>query len=537
MEETTRRSRNRWRGLFFICVSLIVISLDNTVLNVALPSISTEMGASASELQWIVDAYVLVFAAMLLTMGSVSDRIGRKRALQFGLLWFGGFSLMAALSTSTSMLIVARALLGLGGATIMPSTLSLVTSTFRERKERSQAIAIWAAVFGLGIGIGPLIGGWLLERYAWHAVFFVNLPVVVFALVGGYLTLEESRDEHAPKPDIPGVVLSIVGLFALVYAIIEAGQSSWTAQNVLIAFGAAGFFLTAFGVWEYHTPNAMLPLGFFKNMSFTGANLALTLVMFAMFGSTFFFSQYFQSVQGYSALQAGICLFPMAIVITVSAANSARISGRIGIKASVGLGILLAAFALFLMSQTLKTDSSYLTALVGLAIMGAGMGIAMSPATDSIMGSVPVNKAGIGSAMNDTTRQLGGALGVAVLGTIMNNTYLTQISTLESKLPPDLAAQVYKAVENSIQGAHIAARMVPDPAAANLIMTSANHAFVAGMNDAMLIGSVIMTVASLVAFAILPSEVRRPAEDESYELEPAEAGLPERATPAAAAGD
>ncbi|WP_162909699.1 MFS transporter [Aggregatilinea lenta] len=514
MERAAQNAKNPWRAMIFIGISLLVISLDNTILNVALPSISIELGATASQLQWIVDAYVLVFAALLLTMGAVSDRIGRKRALQFGLLWFGVFSLMAALSGSTTMLIVTRALLGLGGATIMPSTLSLITSMFDNPKERAQAIAIWAAIFGLGVGVGPVVGGWLLEHYEWNAVFLVNLPIVVLAVVGGQLTIEESRDEHAPRPDIPGVVLSITGLFSLVYGIIEAGQSGWTEQNVLIAFGAAAVLLTMFGIWEYRSPNAMLPLGFFRNMSFTGANLALTLVVFGLFGSVFFFSQYFQSVQGYTALEAGLRMFPQAIVLMFSAAMSARVAQVLGTKITVGVGILIAAGGLFFMSQVLDVGTSYGIILLGMIILGIGMGMAMSPATNSIMGSVPVRKAGIGSAMNDTTRQLGGALGVAVLGTIANNTYLTQITALESKLPPQIPGDLYKAVESSIQGAHIAAGMVPDPTIAQLIVNSANHAFTAGMNDGMLIGSAIMLLASLIAFAILPSEVRRSTEEE-----------------------
>ena len=242
--------QNRWLGLLFICVSLLIISLDNTVLNVALPAISRDLGASQSELQWIVDAYILVFAALLLTMGAIGDRIGRKRILQVGIVWFGAFSLVAALATSVEMLVAARAMLGFGGAIIMPATLSLVTSSFRDPKERAQAIAIWAAVFGLGIGVGPLLGGYLLQDYEWNAVFLVNLPVVLVALIGGHFFLEESRDENAPSPDYPGVLLSITGLFALVYGIIEAGVKGWEHDSVLFSLGLAGVILTTFFWWK-----------------------------------------------------------------------------------------------------------------------------------------------------------------------------------------------------------------------------------------------------------------------------------------------
>ncbi|MCD4686563.1 MAG: MFS transporter [Anaerolineae bacterium] len=501
----------RWIGLIFIGISLIVISLDNTILNVALPSISNDLGASASDLQWIVDAYVLVFAALLLTMGSFGDKIGRKRALQFGLVMFGIGSLWAALATSTEMLIAARAFLGIGGATIMPATLSIITATF-PRKERSQAIAIWAAIFGLGVGIGPVVGGVLLEHYAWNSVFFVNLPVVAIALIGGAFFLAESKDEHAPKPDIPGVLLSVPGLFALIYGIIEAGMGEWTEPDVLIAFGVSAVLLTIFTWWENRSPNAMLPLHFFKNMSFTGANIAMTFIMFSMFGSIFFLSQYLQTVQGYSALEAGLRMVPLAITLAVVSASSSRMSARLGTKRTVALGILIAAGGLLFMSQMYAVDTAYTTVALGEIILAAGMGFAMSPATDSIMGSVPVSKAGVGSAMNDTTRQLGGALGVAILGTIMNGRYLDGIEALKTALP-QLSSDMFDGISNSIQAAHMIAGNPQVPESfSKTIIDVANQSFVAGMNDAMLFGAAVMLVNALLVLAILPSRVR-PAQE------------------------
>ncbi len=521
-------SKNRWIGLIFIGISLLIISLDNTVLNVALPAISRDLGASASELQWIVDAYILVFAAVLLTMGSIGDRFGRKRALQFGILWFGVFSLLAALSNSTNMLIGTRALLGLGGATIMPATLSLITASFRNPKERAQAIALWAAIFGLGAGIGPLIGGFLIEHFSWHAVFFVNLPVVAISLIGGQFFLEESRDLNAPPPDFPGVVLSIVGLFALVYGIIEAGQKGWTDSTVLISFGITAIVLSLFGWWESHTKHPMLPMYLFRNMSFTGANVAMTMMFFGLFGTLFFFGQYFQTVQGYTALQAGWRLLPQALVIMVAAASSARIAQKLGLKRTVSLGFLIAACGMLFMSQVLDVNTSYWTILAGLMVLASGMGMAMAPATNSIMGSVPVNKAGIGSAMNDTTRQIGGALGVAVLGTIMNHRYLHQVTDLKGVLP----AQAYGYVENSIQGAHAVAAQLP-PELAGQMLKVANNGFVTGMTEAMLIAAFVMAGASLFTFLFLPSEVRC-IEEECAE---AEQELEEQQVPATAAAD
>ena len=287
MVEQTAWHKRRWIALGFLALALLVISLDNTVLNLALPSISRDLGATLNGLQWIVDAYTLVFAALLLTVGSIGDRFGRKKVLQGGLIVFGAFSLGAALSRSTGTLIAMRALMGIGGAAIMPSTLSIITATFRDPKERAQAIAVWAATFGLGTGIGPLVGGWLLTHFAWSSVFYINLPVVVVGLVGGYFFIFDSKAEHPRRIDIPGCILSLTGLFALVYGIIQAGISSWTAHNVLWAFGIALVLLAIFVFWELHSKHAMLPLKFFKNMSFTGANIALTLVAFAMFGCFF----------------------------------------------------------------------------------------------------------------------------------------------------------------------------------------------------------------------------------------------------------
>ncbi|KAB2905034.1 MAG: MFS transporter [Anaerolineae bacterium] len=520
----------RWWGMLFIGISLLVISLDNTILNVAIPSISRDLGATSSDLQWIVDAYVLVFAALLLTMGAISDRYGRKLWLQIGLALFGIGSLAAALSTSTNMLIASRAFLGIGAAVIMPSTLSLITASFPAH-ERPQAIALWAAVFGLGVGIGPVVGGLLLESYEWNAVFFVNLPVIAIALVGGQYFLYESRDAKAPKIDLPGVVLSITGLFALVYGIIHAGEAGWADQQTITAFAAAVVLLGAFAIWESRTPTPMLPLHFFRNFSFTGANTALALIMFSMFGSVFFMSQYLQTVKGYTALEAGIRIVPLALTMAFMAASSARITARIGTKYTVALGILIAAAGLFYMSQMYEVDSSYGEIVVGMIILSGGLGMAVSPATDSVMGSVPESKAGIGSAMNDTTRELGGAMGVAIFGTIMNNIYTDKVGQLSQQLSA-MPQSMLEAVSDSIQAAHIVAGnpQVPD-FARQLILDTANAAFVDGMTSAMLIGAIVMAVSSGLVLLLLPSKVQRPA---AYETVP---DLDGTAVPAASAAD
>ena len=476
------------------------------MLNLALPSISRELGSNTSSLQWIVDAYVLVFAGLLLTTGSIGDRIGRKKTLQLGLVVFALFSLGAALSKSTGMLIGMRSVMGIGGALIMPSTLSILTATFRDNKERAQAIAIWAATFGLGTGIGPLVGGWLLNRFSWSSVFYINLPVVAIGLIGGYFFIQDSKAQHARKLDVPGSLLSIAGLLALVYGIIQAGIDGWNANNVLYAFGAAVVLLGLFALRESRTKEPMLRLGFFKNLSFTGANIAITLVFFGLMGSFFFMGQYLQSVLGYTPLEAGVRLLPVAGAIFVAAISSAQLARRIGTKFTVALGILIAGGGFFYFAMIGGVHTSYPAIALGMCITSLGMGLTMSPATNSIMGSVPVEEAGVGSAMNDTTRQIGGALGVAVLGTLMNSSYISQINAIQ--WPTQVPPQVIAAARSSIQGAHIAAQNVPNQQLSQFIISHADQAFVSAMIHGLIVAAVIMATASIVTLIILPNRVR-----------------------------
>ncbi len=507
----------RWKGLIFVGVSLLVISLDNTILNIALPSLSRDLNANISELQWIIDAYVLVFAALLLTMGAVSDRFGRKRALQIGLVMFGIGSLGAALSTTTFALILSRGFLGIAGAFIMPSTLSLINVSFPQR-ERAQAIAIWSAIFGLGIAIGPVLGGMLLKLYSWHILFLINLPIIVIALVGGQRFLAESKDETAPKLDIPGVIFSSTGVFALVYAIIEAGSKGWGNPEVLQLFLIAFVLLGIFTFIESRTKEPMMPLYLFKNLSFSGASIALAMVMFSLAGSMFFVSQYMQTILGYDTLTAGLGTLPVAAGLIAIAPMSAPLSKRIGIKFTVALGIGIAALALYFMGTTYKIDTPYITIAAGQLLLAAGMGLAMAPATNSIMSAIPANKSGIGSAMNDTTRELGTALGVAVLGTFMNNIYISGVQG-GLRLIPGIPKELLDAVSSSIQAAHAIAALPEMPKImGSLIITTANQSFVNGMTHAMIIGAVIMACSAVFVLVMLPSRIKAPVEVESEML-------------------
>lgn len=499
--------KTRWTALVFISVSLMVISLDNTILNVALPSLSRDFHATTSELQWFVDIYTLIFAALLLTTGTISDRVGRKRTLQLGLILFGIGSAAAALSTSSVMLIAVRAFLGFAGALIMPSTLSIVNVVF-PAKERPQAIAIWAMIFGVGFAAGPVIGGGLLRVASWHLLFLINVPIAVIAILGGQRTIVENRDETAGKIDLPGVLLSSTGLLSLIYAIIEAGSKGWNEPSVLLAFGAAFILLALFIRAEFLSPEPMLPLYLFKNLSFSGASFASALLSFGMAGGMFFLSQYMQTILGYDTFQSGLGMLPMAFGTFVIAPLSAPLSGRIGVKFAVALGIGLSALGMLFMSQMYRADSQYVTLAIGQLILTTGLSISIAPSTNSIMSAIPKAKSGIGSAMNDTTRELGAAVGVAVLGTVMNSTYIHSVQVLKT-LAPDLSAQVSEAVSSGVQTAHmVAAGSDLSPAARALIISTTNRAFVGGMSNAMLVGAAVMALSALFVLLVLPSRIR-----------------------------
>jgi EmrB/QacA subfamily drug resistance transporter len=513
MLEQTVGYRRRWIGFIFMGISMLIISLDNTVLNLALPSIAQDLGSSSAQLQWIVDAYMLAIAGSLLTIGYLADRLGRKPTLLIGLLIFAVFSLGAALSRSTAALIAMRAVMGIGAATIMPATLSILTATFRDPKERGTAIALWAAVFSLGMGIGPLVGGYLLENFHWSSVFYINIPVIAVGLVGGWFFLENSKTAHPRKIDILGAVLSAGGVFALVFAIIQAGQDGWTSNHVLYAFGAAIVLIGAFIWWEMRYKDAMLPLKFFKNMSFTGANIALILVHFGMVGAFFFLGQFLQSVQGYSPLEAGIRLLPMAAVSFVSAAGSAMLARFMGTKLTVGLGIIIAAAGFYYFATIAAVDVSYTKFVLAMCITALGIGFTMAPATTSIMGSVPVDQSGIASAMNNTTRQIGSALGVAVLGTILNSIYINNVNAVA--WPPALPANALEAIRGSIQGANIVAAKVSaqSPQLAKMITDSSHQAFTSGAERALVVAAIIMAVSAVFTLLILPSRIKPPDKD------------------------
>jgi EmrB/QacA subfamily drug resistance transporter len=371
-------------------------------------------------LQWIVDSYTLVFAGLLLTMGSLGDRFGRYKFLTFGLVVFGVGSVLSAFAPSAGALIVTRSLMGVGGACIMPGTLSILSNVFPTPGERARAIGIWAGVSALGVGIGPVAGGALLTHFWWGSVFLVNVPIVITALILGYFFVPDSHDVTTPRLDPIGALLSIVSLGALLWAIIEAPGHGWTSPEIIVGFVVGFALLGSFLLWEMKSTSPMLDLHFFQNPRFSAASAAIMLVFLALFGTIFLLTQYLQSVLGYSTLKAGAILIPQSAALMTFAFLSPRWVVRFGNKVVVAVGLVLVAVSL-LGFLTLDAGSSAMHVILVSVIMGVGMGNVMSPATESIMGSLPREKAGVGSAMNDTTRQVGGAVGVAVLGSILSS--------------------------------------------------------------------------------------------------------------------
>jgi EmrB/QacA subfamily drug resistance transporter len=472
------RSPARWSALGVLSLSVLVISLDNTILNTALPSLQRDLGASAAQLQWVVDAYMLVFAGLLLTAGSLGDRFGRRRALEAGMVLFGTGSALSALAGSPDVLIATRALMGVGGALIMPSTLSLLTTVF-DRDERPKAIGAWAATAGLGIALGPVLGGWLLEHFDWSAVFIVNLPVVATALLLGRRYVPESRDPAAPRLDLPGFALSIAGLTAIVWAIIEAPARGWTSPAIVGTGGGGLVMLLAFGAWELRARAPMLDLALFRNPRFSASSGAITLAYFAMFGTIFFLSQYLQGVLGGDPLTAGAWVTPTAIGMIAGAGASAKLTERFGTKLVVASGLGKIALGLLLVTQV-GTGSGFAAVATFQLMLGLGAGLAMAPATDAVMAALPEAKASVGSAVNDTTRTTGGALGVAVLGSVVSSIYRGDMPGFDS-----LGAALATGDQR--------------------IATAARQAFVHGMHGAALVAAAVALAGGLFALVALPA--------------------------------
>jgi EmrB/QacA subfamily drug resistance transporter len=491
----------RWQALMVLAASLLVVSIGNTILNLALPSIRDDLDAGSSELQWIVDGYMLVFAGLLLVAGSLGDRLGRRRTLFAGLATFGLGSLFAALAGSTTELIASRALMGVGAAAIMPVTLSVVTNIFPER-ERSKAIAVWSAAAGLGVAIGPITGGWLIEHVDWRGIFLVNIPAVAVCAVGAALVVPESRDPRPARLDLAGAALSVVALSALVWALIEAPERGWTDALILAAFAGGAVLAAAFVAWERRVAEPMLQVAVFRNLRFSAASASIAFVYFALMGVLYVNTTYLQSVLGFSAFEAGLRLLAPAAGIVVASKLSVVLTRALGTKVVVAFGLTVVAGALLMMAG-FDVGSGDVEIAAALGSLGFGIGLGMTPATEAIMGSLPPAKAGIGSAMNDVVREVAGTLGVAVLGSILSSAYASGMDGAVDGLPSEAAT----AASDSVGGAHEVAAGMDGQTAADLA-AAANGAFVDAMSTTASVAAAIAVVGALIAAAFLPARAR-----------------------------
>jgi MFS transporter, DHA2 family, integral membrane protein len=514
LDEQPSIHARRWFLLAIMCLSLVLVVLSVSGLNTALPTIQRDLDASASDLQWIVDAYSIVFAGLLLSAGAIGDRFGRRRALLGGLAVFGVGTLVGGLATSSSQLIAGRAVMGVGAAFIMPATLSIITAIFPPQ-ERTRAIAIWAGFAGAGGAIGPVVTGGLLERFWWGSAMLVNVPLVVGIIAAVATFAPDSRDDAQTPLDPVGAVLSLVGVSSLVFGIIQGPADGWTSGRVLAAFLIAGVALAAFVAWEQRSDHPMLPLTLFRDRRFSTGAGVIMVAFFVMFGFFFLVTQYFQFARGYSPLEAGLATLPAAFTLIAVSPRSAVLAQRYGAARVMAAGLALVAGGLGVMSM-LSPDTPYPVIAAGLALLGAGMSIAAAPATGQIMTSVPLSKAGVGSAVNDTSRELGGALGIALLGTIANTAYQSGIDLSGVRLPPGARA----AAEGSIGAADAIASRIPGGEA---LAAQAASAFTDAFT---LVSSISAGIALATAAAILVvwRHQREPA-IEDMEQEGAEVGV------------
>ncbi|MGH9181570.1 MAG: MFS transporter, partial [Acidimicrobiales bacterium] len=427
----------RWFLLGIMCLSLVMVVMSVSGLNVALPSMQRELKASASELQWIIDSYALVFAALLLPAGALGDRFGRKRALLLGLMIFAVGSVMAGVANDASQVIGGRVVTGIGAAFVMPATLSLITTIFPPA-ERRKAIAMWAGFAGAGGALGPIVSGAVLEGFWWGAALLVNVPVVLVTLAAVWIFSPTSRDPEATPLDPVGAVLSLLGLGGLVFAIIEGPERGWSDGLVLVGFGLAAVALTAFVAWEKRTAHPMLPLELFRDRRLSVGSGVITTAFFVMFGLFFLFSLYLQFVRAYSPLSAGLATLPLALTLVAIAPRSAALAERIGTGPVMASGFVLVSAGFGVLALVGPT-TPYLALALAMVLLGAGMSLTAAPATGSVMSAVPMAKAGVGSAINDTTREVGGALGIAVLGSVSSALYRSAVDLGGLSLPPAVA--------------------------------------------------------------------------------------------------
>ena len=501
----SRRATPKGLILLALCTAALIINIDVTIVNVTLPSLVRELGATTTQLQWVVDAYALVFASLILAAGSLSDRVGRKGTLLGGLAVFAAFSTVAAFCHTPTELIAARAGMGVGAAAIFPSTLSLLANVFTERRERAKAIGIWGATTGVGVATGPIVGGWLLGHYWWGSVFLFMVPIAAVVAILVASSVPTSRDPGTPPIDWWGLILSTTGMGAVVLSIIQGPSWGWGSPATLATAAAGLIILVTFGRVERRLARPMFDIGLFRNLRFTAASGAITVGFFTLSGFTFLITQYFQFVRGYSPLGTGVRILPVAGAIAVAAVMGTRLAVRIGNKAVVASGLFLFGAGLLWVAATASEGLSYLVIVGQMVVSGGGLGLITAPATEAIMGAVAKEKAGVGSAVNDATRLFGSTLGVAVIGSTAASLYSHHLA---ATLPARLPAPAVVAAKGSVGGGLIAAHTLATagfPAQALALRGAALSAFLHSLHGGCTVAGIVALCGAAFAAAFLPA--------------------------------
>ncbi|WP_128641254.1 MFS transporter [Rhodococcus opacus] len=510
-----RRQTSRSAVLLVLCAATLAISLATTAINVALPSLALDFQATNRELQWIVDAYNLLFATFVLAFGSLSDRYGRKGALLLGLTIFGGGAVGASFAESSGQLIAWQAVMGLGAAFVYPTTLSILSNVFTERAEKAKAIGIWGATTGVGVACGPILGGWLLEHFWWGSVFLALATAAVIAIAVSAGVVTTSRDPSTPPLDAGGLVLSVLAVGTLVYTVIEAPEHGWASAVTLGGFAVAAALLFALVRWERKQIDPMIDVTLFTNLRFTAASAAVTFAYFALFGFIFLISQYFQLVRGFGPFDTGLKFIPVAASIAVGSVLGTILAVKLGNKLIVTVGLVLFTSA-FLWISTLSESTSYTEIALQMVPLGLGLGLTSAPATEAIMGAVPLEKAGIGSGMNDATREVGGTLGVAIIGSVYASLYASSLAA--SDAAQALPEEVKSVAGESIGAAVYASEQLRgggDEITAQAVSHAANSAFLDGLTAGSYVAAGVTALGAIVAALFLPS---RPKEESTVRL-------------------
>ncbi|MEU5347593.1 MFS transporter [Streptomyces sp. NPDC020766] len=503
VEKMTGPYSRRRLALLVLCLSLLIVVMANTSLIVAAPDMTKDLGLSSSDLQWVIDGYTVPYAALMLVLGSIGDKYSRRGALVAGLVIFAGGSVMGSLVDGTGLVITARAIMGVGAAVVMPATLSLLVAIF-PKEERARAITAWTATSGLAIAVGPLVAGWLLEDHAWGSTFLINVPIAVVAVIGALVLVPPSKAANAGRIDYVGGLLSIVSVGSLVYAIIEGPHFGWGTGPVAAAL-VAGVGLPAFVLWELRHPHPMLDVRRFAQRPFSGSMLAVLFFFFGTFGAIYYSTQFLQFVLGYGALETGVRLLPLAGAVFVGAAATGRLTPKLGMKAMVVAGMAIGTVGVLLLTR-IDTGSTYADFLAPMMMLGLAIGLSVSPATDTIMSSFPESELGVGGGANDTALELGGSLGIAVLGSLLATAYKDRLADL---VGGQLPASAMETAKDSVGGGLAVAEQIAKtpsagPQQAQALIDAVHEAFAHGVAHTSLIGGIIMAAGTMIVLAVLP---------------------------------